>query len=110
MLPNQNFLKDVDEQRNELGFLTVMETIALSERGNVVLDPFSVLISKNTYIGENNTFYPNVVIRSDRDGAIKIDDQNVFFPATYMEASEGIVEIGSLNQFGEGGLTVKETF
>ncbi len=105
---DQNMLDDIDTQRSENGFLTLGETMKLSESGNTVLDPFSTLISMHAKIGSNNVFYPNVTVLADNKDVVTIKDHNIFYPMTYMEATGGVIEIGSHNQFGpEDGVTIK---
>jgi hypothetical protein len=76
----------LDRIRTARGFLTVAETLALTDSGNVVLDPFSLLVSRGVRIGGGNVFYPGVTLICDAGGTIVV---------------------GSDNQFGEGGFTAR---
>ncbi len=123
VVPEQNLHSDIDAQRRDNGFLSLSDTMALTQTGNTVLDPFSTLISIHAKIGTDNVFYPNVTVRTDMSAAVRIRNSNTFYPMTYIEASGpdhdslqnatqekgcGIIEIGSGNQFGpEGGVTIK---
>ncbi|MFD2205747.1 hypothetical protein [Kiloniella antarctica] len=122
-MSEQNLYSDIDTQRRDNGFLSLSETMALTQRGNTVLDPFSTLISVHAKIGRDNVFYPSVTLRADRPEAIVIGNANTFYPMSYLEASGpdtngsennypsiegGVIEIGSGNQFGpEGGVSIK---
>ncbi|KKJ78773.1 hypothetical protein WH95_01515 [Kiloniella litopenaei] len=108
MLTSDNLIATIDAQRTENGFRTLSETIELAARGNTILDPFSTLISVHAKIGQNNTFYPGIVIRADGPETVVIGNENTFYAQTYLEASGGTITIGSNNQFGpEGGVSVK---
>lgn len=95
----------IDRQRRALGFLTIAETLALTERGNVVLDPHSILISATARIGGGNRFYPGVTIQAGIGAEISIGDGNEFWPGTVIAAKAGAITIGGGNQFGPGGFT-----
>jgi len=79
----------IDRIRRDLGFLTISELLDLSKNKNVILDPFSTLISKDVVIGSGNVFYPNVLIETGHGGTIIIGDNN---------------------QFGDGGVSVKANY
>jgi hypothetical protein len=93
----------LDEMRRGQGYLSLAETLALADRGNVVLDPFSLLIGSGVTIGAGNIFYPNVTIA----GTVAIGDGNTFHSGTALFAAGGRIAIGSRNQFGEGGFTAR---
>lgn len=95
----------IDVQRRTLGFLTIAETLALTARGNVVLDPYSVLISASARIGTDNRFYPGVTIEAGTGATIEIGDENAFWLGTVIAAEAGVIVIGNGNQFGPGGFT-----
>jgi bifunctional N-acetylglucosamine-1-phosphate-uridyltransferase/glucosamine-1-phosphate-acetyltransferase GlmU-like protein len=98
----------VDEVRARCGFKTIKETIQLTERGNVVLDPWSTLVSRTAVVGSHNVFYPNVIIEGDEASRITIGSSNHFYPLTLIAGLVGgVVEIGDSNEFGEGGFTLK---
>ncbi|MEH6631500.1 MAG: hypothetical protein V7776_11755 [Halopseudomonas aestusnigri] len=122
-MPEQNLHSDIDAQRQNNGFLSISDTMKLTQTGNTVFDPFSTLISIHAKIGTDNVFYPNVTVRADQPEVVRIGNSNTFYPMTYIEASGpdsdsfqnaapekgcGIIEIGNGNQFGpEGGVTIK---
>ena len=96
-----------NELRSANGFLTIDQLIELCNAGNIIFDPFSTLIYKNVKIGFGNVFYPNVIISGTAGNHIKIGSENIFYSNTIVEASAGNVVIGSENQFGEGGISIK---
>ncbi len=89
------------------GFLTIPEVIDLAQGGNVIYDPFSVLISRRCKIGINNTIFPCVSLISSEQGELQIGDNNTFHTNTLLSAETGMISIGANNQFGEGGFTAK---
>jgi len=98
----------LDEVRRQNGLLTMGEIIELSEQGNIIYDPYSVLISKDTVIGCGNVFFPNVCLFcSDKGTLLSVGDNNIFYSDTLLEASHGTIQIGDANQFGEGGFVAK---
>lgn len=111
MVEANNNLKDIieiiDSQREAKGFLTIEEVLALNKKGNLILDPFSILISKRVKIGSQNIFYPSIIVEILNNGAISIDNGNTFFPQTSMLADNGEIIIGNNNQFGDGGVSIK---
>jgi len=107
---NKNFdilIGSIDNQRKERGFLTISETIELGNTGNVLLDPFSTLISKDVIVGSCNIFYPCVTIEVQSGGRLEIGNDNMFYPQSSFLAGPGILVIGNNNQFGEGGISIK---
>ena len=97
----------IDEQRAQRGFMSVSDTMNLCARGNVILDPFSTLISIKAIIGENNIFYPHVVVEVAETGRISISNGNVFWPNCLLLADSGLITIASGNEFGDGGVSIK---
>lgn len=108
-----NFLQDViyaqiDAQRTARGFMSVANTLALfNATQNTVLDPFSVLLSKDVAIGSGNIFYPNVIIETRSGGTITIGSDNIFYPGALLIADQGAISIGDGNEFGDGGVSIK---
>ncbi|RNM25494.1 hypothetical protein [Dickeya undicola] len=96
-----------DRVRIQNGFLTISKLVELCDKGNIIYDLFSVLISENTKIGTGNIFYSNVIVSVSNGHTLKIGDKNVFYSNTVIEASAGDIFVGSENQFGEGGVTIK---
>jgi len=97
----------INQQRASQGFRGISELLALMDQGNTILDPFSLLISVSVILGENNLFYPNVIIQAKDGGKLQMGDGNVFYPNTLVLAEKGSVKIGNENQFGDGGCSVK---
>jgi hypothetical protein len=97
-----------DAHRIENGFLTIEEILNLVVTKNVVHDPFSLLISRGTTsIGKDNTFYPCCVLNAENGGHLEVGNNNRFGMATLVEALGSSVHIGSGNQFGDGGFTLR---
>ncbi len=96
-----------DQQRSTRGLLTAIELTETIGQNNIILDPSSVLISKNVAIGKGNVFYPGVVIERQAEGNITIGDGNVFYPGVYILSSAGEIHIGAQNDFGPAGVTIK---
>ena len=97
----------LDRVRRDQGLLTIDEVIGLSERANVIYDPYSTLISARAVIGHGNIFFPGVYLFCTEGGALEVGDANLFHANTLFEASAGAIRVGSRNQFGEGGFTAK---
>lgn len=100
----------VNRFRSEKGFLTTDQLMGLVGVANIILDPFSVLISKGVEIGTSNVFYPNVVIERLGDGELSIGDGNVFYPGMYWLSSNGSIRVGDGNEFGTNGCIVKANY
>ena len=93
--------------RQKRGFLSVQALVDEICPNNTVLDVNSVLVAEDVAIGNNNIFYPGVVIERQGDGKITIGDDNVFYPGVYVVCSAGEIVIGDANEFGPSGLTIK---
>lgn len=100
-------LSAIDLQRKNNGFLSVEELLDLQNSGNTILDYFSTLISSSVKIGQNNKFYPGVIIESNKDGEITIGNSNVFYPSSLLFTEQGFIQISNNNQFGDGGVSIK---
>lgn len=96
-----------NRMRKDNGFMTLDELCGLCEAGNIIYDPFSTLIYKDIKIGKGNIFFPNVILSGKNGNTLEIGDFNMFYSNTTIEASAGPILMGSDNQFGEGGFTVK---
>lgn len=96
----------VTARRKEKGFLEIPKMITTVGQSNLVLDPYSVLISAGVEVGSDNTFYPNVVIERSGDAVITIGNGNVFYPGTYIVGSAGNIRIGNGNEFGPNGCAI----
>ncbi len=68
----------IDEIRLSRGLMTIDEIRTLVERGNIVFDPFSVLISNRIQIGSGNIIFPCVSLLCGPQGRLSINDQNTF--------------------------------
>jgi UDP-3-O-[3-hydroxymyristoyl] glucosamine N-acyltransferase len=67
-----------------------------------------VIVSPRVRLGEDNRFYPNVVIECDDDSTCEIGSGNVFWPGTLiLVTGGGSVTIGSGNTIGQGGVQIK---
>ncbi|HEX5691099.1 MAG TPA: hypothetical protein VFX76_13890 [Roseiflexaceae bacterium] len=102
-----DLMLQIDRQRADQGFLSIHQLLRLGERGNIVLAPFSTLIAAGAQIGSGNIFYPGVVVEIRNSGSIEIGDNNRFSMLTYLLADAGQITIGSHNEFGDGGASVK---
>jgi hypothetical protein len=102
-----NYPAYVDDVRRSRGLLTIEELHRLVDRGNIIFDPFSVLIAATATIGAGNVLYPCVSLLCHDRGELRIGDNNVFHSNSLVEAASGPIVIGSSNQFGEGGFTAK---
>lgn len=101
-------LAAIDAHRAARGFMAVAELLDVLGAGqNIVLDPFSILVSKGVEIGSGNVLYPNVIIEATNAGGIRIGGGNVFYPGTMLLADRGSVAIGDSNEIGSGGVQIK---
>ena len=107
MTPDTSLIARIDQARGALGFLTLAETMALADRGTLVLDPFSVLIARRAGIGRDNVFHPGVTLACGPAAVLQLGDGNVLHPGTLIAAETGTIRIGDRNQFGEGGFTAR---
>ncbi|WP_141103901.1 hypothetical protein [Rhizobium sp. R634] len=97
----------IDDTRRSRGLMTIADTGKLTERGNIIFDPFSVLIAADVKIGRDNIIFPCVSLLCRELGELLIGDNNTFYSNSLVEAVSGPISIGSSNQFGEGGFTAK---
>lgn len=98
----------IDKQRKEHGFMTTSDIINDVCPTNTVLDPFSLLISKDAKIGEKNIFFPNVTIYQDSASYIEIGENNIFSSGIHIHAQNGgKVIIGQSNEFNDGPICIK---
>jgi hypothetical protein len=101
-------LAKIDAQRTSRGFMSVIQLLeTLSSEENIVLDPFSILVSRDVRIGSGNIFYPNVIIEVHNAGTIAVGNNNIFFPGALLLADRGKIVIGDGNEFGDGGVSIK---
>lgn len=97
----------IDDIRRARGLMTIGDIQELVQRGNVVYDPFSVLITAAARIGTGNVIFPCVSLFCGDQGELSIGDNNTLFANSLVEAISGPIVIGSFNQFGEGGFMAK---
>lgn len=97
----------VDDCLGSRGFRTVAGLSEIAGRGNTVLGHSAILIAAEAEVGTGNVIYPGVVIEIANGGSISIGDGNILYPGTFILADAGVVVIGSRNQFGDGGVSVK---
>ncbi|MGB9366050.1 MAG: AraC family transcriptional regulator [Xanthobacteraceae bacterium] len=100
-------LAPLDRLRREQGYLTVGEVFGLIEAGNVILDPFSLLLGRHVRLGSQNMFYPTVSIWCDEASEITIADRNTFHTGTVLYAAPGRIVVGTGNELGERGFVAK---
>lgn len=101
-------LAAINAQRIARGFMSINQMLErLSSGKNIVLDPFSTLISDGVEIGESNTFYPNVILEAMHGGTITLGNSNLFYPSSFLLADQGRITVGDSNEFGSGGLQIK---
>lgn len=101
------FVNKMDAVRRDHGYLSIEETVALNEAGNIVFDAFSTLISQSVVLGRGNLFYPGVTVDCRDQACIRIGGDNIFHGGTRIFAELGAIEIGDGNQFGDGGFIAK---
>jgi carbonic anhydrase/acetyltransferase-like protein (isoleucine patch superfamily) len=102
-----DLLSALNLPRRAAGLLTLEEVLELASSGNVIFDPFSVLISRHARIGRGNVFHPCVTVSCAAGAELRVGDRNVFHTGTLLAAETGPLSIGDGNQFGEGGFTAK---
>ena len=100
-------MNQLDELRRAQGLLTIAEVMALIRSGNVIYDPFSVLIARGCEIGRDNVLFPCTYLFRSAGCTLTVGDGNVFHTNTVFAAEAGDIRIGSGNQFGEGGFAAK---
>ncbi|MFC4173296.1 hypothetical protein ACFOYU_14710 [Microvirga sp. GCM10011540] len=99
---------DPDAARRRLGFLALEETLALAQRGVLMPDPRSVLVSPGADLGEDVILWPNTILEVRGAGRIVVGAGTVLFPGSRILVSDGEVRIGTGAEIGEeGGFTIK---
>jgi len=104
---NDSIVTYANKMRTLNHYLTLEELLNIHGDKNTIFDPFSLLISRDVKIGYGNIFYPNVVILLKNGGSLHIGNENIFFPGTFICADVGSIFIGSQNEIGEGGISLK---
>jgi hypothetical protein len=96
-----------DAARKSLGFMTLEETAALANRGVIVPDPGSTLVSAEVSLGGGVVLWPNTILQCSAGGAIGIGSGTFIYPGTRIVAQGGRVTIGPGAEIGEeGGFTI----
>jgi hypothetical protein len=104
----QNIINYIDSYRKQNRFYMIRELIEIIGTENTLIDPFSLLISKNIQIGKGNIFFPGVTLISDDSSSLSIGDNNVFSNGTRIEsANNASIAIGNSNSFNDGIISVK---
>ena len=102
-----NDIHHFDHMRSQAGFLTVSQLFERFGKTNILLDPFSILISENVRLGEGNILHPCIRIMSANGYPLVFGDRNLIFPGTVIEATAGEISIGDANEIGEGGFSAR---
>lgn len=101
-------LDPIDDMRRRAGFLTVSETLSLADRGIIVLDPFSTLISPKVAFSRGVKIWPGVTIECASTGIVIIADDVVLHSGTRIAAKDGQISVGKSVEIGdEGGFTIR---
>jgi carbonic anhydrase/acetyltransferase-like protein (isoleucine patch superfamily) len=90
------------------GFLPVADTAALIDRGVIVLDPSSTLVSPGVSLAAGVVLWPSVVIELRDGGEVSIGEGTQLYPGTRIVACGGRIVVGRNVELGEeGGFTIK---
>ena len=96
----------LDRARLDQKYRTIAQTMELAYQDNVILDPFSTLISIDAVIGTGNVFYPSTTLSSDAPELLCIGDGNMFHAGTAITAMGAHIRIGNDNIFGQGSVSI----
>jgi len=99
-------IEKIDEGRKKAGYLGFQAMLGLADRGIVVFDPFSTLISEKAVLESGNIFYPGTVIEVSSGGKVEIGCGNVFWPGTILRSAGGGILVGDGSEFGPGGVVL----
>ena len=96
----------LDAMRAKAGFLA---TDQLLERfgDNLLLDPFSTLISEGVSIGYGNVLHPGIRICARSGAQVVLGSGNTLFSGTVIEAVDGNITVGDHNEIGDGGFSAR---
>jgi NDP-sugar pyrophosphorylase family protein len=97
----------LERMRAQAGFLTVRDLMARFGETNMVLDPFSILMTEDVRLGEGNVLHPGIRLVGANGYQVVLGDQNTLFPGTVLEATAGNIAIGNANEIGEGGFSAR---
>jgi len=93
--------------RSQAGFLTVSQLLERFGKTNILLDPFSTLVTENVSLGDGNILHPCVRILSANGYQVLLGRHNVILPGTVIEATAGDIRIGDANEIGDGGFSAR---
>ncbi len=96
----------LDVMRAKAGFLTIDQ---LLERfgDNLLLDPFSILISEGVSLGNGNILHPGVRICARTGSRVVLGSGNTLFSGAVIEAADGNITVGDHNEIGDGGFSAR---
>jgi len=101
-------LEHMDAFRKANGYYSIEELITGIGSTNTIIDPFSVLIGKNIYLGQGNTIHPSVILHAENGSSLSIGDDNLFSSCTRIEvANNSSIIIGDRNVFYDGTVCIK---
>lgn len=98
---------ELDGARERLGYLRIEALMALRADGNLILDPYSTLVSVRAVIGSGNVLMPGITLTCAPGAELVIGDGNMLHQGTLIAVDTGAVRIGAGNLLGEAGLTIR---
>jgi carbonic anhydrase/acetyltransferase-like protein (isoleucine patch superfamily) len=103
------FPQHLAEVRSARGLLTPDQLAERAEQlGFVVLDPYSVLLSRYAEVGTGTVLYPGAVVECDARSTCVLGRDNTLHNTTRIAASDsGSVRVGDGGLFGEGGTQIR---
>jgi hypothetical protein len=109
LMRHDAILETINEMRRLRELLGIDGVLALAERGNVILDPFSTLISTRAGIGDGNVFYPGVTILCSGLAELRIGSGNTFFAGSSLSAETGSIAVGAAISSARAALSPRRT-
>ncbi len=100
-------IEQLDRTRLAMGYRSIAQTMALADQGNVILNPFSTLISHHAKIGNDNIFHPNTCLSAHASSLLSVGNGNLFQGAVSITAQNGLIQIGDENIFGAGNIVIE---
>ncbi len=96
----------LDAMRAKAGFLA---TDQLLERfgDNLLLDPFSTLISDGVSLGTGTVLHPGIRIYARSGAQVILGSGHPLFSGTVIEAVDGNITAGDHNEIGDGGFSAR---
>jgi len=96
-----------DAARRYLGLLSIGETAALADRGVVIPDPSSTLVSPGVEFGSGVVLWPGTTLHLSDRGALAVGAGTILFTGTRIVAAGGRSRLGHVHESGgEGGGTL----